>query len=285
VLRSEIETEAQRFTTADWWADNNSQLGSEKITDLTVANVSIWEDDVKLTAGEQAALLALLPNELLDGVIEDWMLESNTHPTGVNWRRIELRCEAKFKRWKEAEHTTIEQDYTTRDVGIEFHVDGIIITDAASGVYRDNKVRQIADTEPAGLARWFFEAASVLHHGGSIEIVEADIADRVNPGQRVSLGGGHADWATMKALVSQVVDGPGTGSTRVTFGPPKSRNARDRIDALKMNRVQGRRSLSAGTVQTGEDAPGGALTQSTITPRHNSTSGFTGGGGGNAGWG
>ena len=287
VLRSDIEVEALRFFSADWWAENNSPLGSEMISDLTIANVSAWIDGVKMTASAQAALFADLPNELLDGVIEDWMLSSTRHPSGVSYQRIELRCEAKFKRWKDAAHTlpASGEDYTTRDVGIEFHVDGIIVTDATSGVYRDNVVAAYADDEPPGLARWFYEGASVLHYGGSIEIVDAEIADSMNPGQRVNLSGGRAEWLTMNALVSRVVDGPGAGRTTVTFGPPKSRNARDRIDALKMNRVQGRRTTNAGTVQTGVGAPGQTVSQSTISKKPNSTSAFTGGGGGgNAVW-
>lgn len=280
ILRSEVEVadlNANHATTAlkvAWWQANDRLLSDPLVSDVAISDVKFFVDGVELSEVEAAALVAAKPRYLLDGEITDWM-----EADGVTFQEVEIRGQAQFKKWTTAEQTTIDEDLIASGKFRTVNVTGIIATNALTQTYSTVELVQDQESEPAGLARWFYESTSVLHYAGQIVITEAEIADRISVGQRLNLSGGRAEWETMNAMVTAVDNDVGAGTTTVTFGPPRFLGVRDLIEYLRINRVQGRRLTGASTVQTGKLPAGNKITQSGARARRNTTSSSPGGGG------
>ena len=287
VQRSDVEVRplnANHFLAATrvaWWKDLCTVLKDTRISDVQIIDVKFIAKDEE---GNDVEIAQPYANQLIDGEITDWMEEKE----GVEYREVEVRARAGFKRWKDDAHTQPVGGGDLITLGessyVPVSVPGVIATNAVTKVYSTSEFTQQQEPEPLGLARWFFENASVRHFAGSIVITEPRIADRVKLGQRLNLTGGRPEWATMKALVTGIEDDVGTGTTQVTFGPPKYLGVHEMMEYLKINRVAGKRTVSAETAQTGQADAGTTITRSSVRARHNTTMGFAGGGGPNT-WG
>jgi len=277
ILKSDVTVQPLNHNSANaadqvaWWKEHCNILEDPRKSNIVISDVQVLVDGVPFVG-------PLYANELVDGEITDWM-------TDVDYIEVEIVCHATFKQWNDDAQTSLLYDLAAQNNPVRFTTGkGVIITNATTGTYSTSRYTQQQEPEPLNFARWFFENASVRHWAGKLKITDPEIIDRVAIGQCVNLTGGHVDWTTMHAMITAIDDDVGTGATYVTLGPPKFIGAHDLLDYLKFNRLQGIRTTSAYTAQTGQVGAGSSISQSGMRASWNSMSGFTGGGGDDGFW-
>jgi len=128
------------------------------------------------------------------------------------------------------------------------------------------------DWMPAGLAQSIYEDFSVDQWSGTIPLSEAEVNTKLDAlgitgsagiGLKLNLSGGRAEWATMNAMVQEVLEDVTTGRTTFVVGPPEHLSVQDYITfALAFrNRVswQNPATRALGTFANNTEMPLGEI--------------------------
>src|SRR5262249_23488242 len=128
---------------------------------------------------------------------------------------------------------------------------------------------------PVGLAKFIYDAISVLQYEGSLTLQEQEVSAPLSIGNCFNLtGGALAEWSTMAAMVQAVTENIDTGETTVEFGPPRNLSAGELVDLLRVNRL---RHVYSGFSMRAAGMPGDASGDVALgqnTPEKNSVSGL-----------
>lgn len=89
---------------------------------------------------------------------------------------------------------------------------------AAGTIYSTIKLGP-CDTVPAGAATAYYNALSTVMWEGTITLKERECSGLVAPGNRIRLLNGVAAWATMDAVVQEVIENIQTGETIIQLAP------------------------------------------------------------------
>jgi hypothetical protein len=114
-----------------------------------------------------------------------------------------------------------------------------LTTNATTGEYRAKTVTQYPEPVPAGLAQNVYNAINVLQFEGEVVLQEEEVSGQLLIGNLLNItGSATAEWAGMNGLVQEVTENIDTGQTTVRFGPPKTLNAGELVDLLRVNRFR-----------------------------------------------
>jgi hypothetical protein len=241
----------------EWWKEKIPWLKTGYIRNISVA--------VGTRNGELN-----LARELTVGTIPDWM--------GVQSEDETIKAELSYEKWSAETGGELQQKVGLSGNPPQVITVDIVSTDAETGTYSNATDDAYGEAEPAGLARFLYDSAAILHYSGSIEDTRQECVGTINVGKRLNLTGGKAAWATMQAMVVSVTERFHTGETAVKFGPPEYLAPQDFLEFHRVNRRERWRWTTGATAATGIFGGGSTVEIGRRTPKVNSTSGPTGGG-------
>jgi hypothetical protein len=114
-----------------------------------------------------------------------------------------------------------------------------------SGVKGSNAVQKVyavmsdyteAEQPPTGLAAVLYSALSTLQYEGSWNVIRQEPAASNTMGIVLNLTGGRTEWASMNALVQEIVDDLDNGITTYKFGPAGHLTIQDLMEQLRTTR-------------------------------------------------
>jgi hypothetical protein len=181
----------------------------------------------------------IYPKELLEGEIQDWM-------TGVNQAEGYIGCAAS---WTEPDGTKM----TNVPIAVRFRC-----TDALQERYTRYQTEEVGEPQPEGIAAKLYSALSVLHHEGSLSMVEDEVTGSVQVGNRVSISN-VPGLSNMTALVQVVDEDVESGKTQIRFGPPSQISPQDFVELLRPNRMRGGGSRYSAERNSSTPSSGGAV--------------------------
>jgi hypothetical protein len=203
-VRARIVAEPPDLNDLDWWLERLPQLQSANVSNVTLDEVYL--DSVPL------------PNELIDGQIADWMeLQDDI-------ALVSARISYTDTDPVTGEETTKER----QPFAASFRC-----TDGTTGTYSRIQSLSLGEFVWVGLAAVLYAQLGRLRHDGTLEFVEQDCSGRVGMHHRLQLSGGRDEWLTMDAQIQAVREDIATGTTQVTFGPPRHLEPTDLIAALR----------------------------------------------------
>lgn len=241
-----------------WWLLKHPQYrphdpSNPADTGNNIASFSIDPDSIQRAPNPDAdahgnpALDLGFTTELTTGQLTDWM--------DFQSQRVTLRCKA----------TVVHRNGTQpQEIQLTFQC---LSTNATSGAYTHESVGAFQEPMPVGLAKFIYDAISVLQYEGELVLQEEDVSGSLAVGQLFNLtGGALTEWETMAAMVQSITENIDTGATLVRFGPPRNLSAGDLVDLLRVNRsrlvvnVNSMRSNGTpgggnGSVDLGENTP------------------------------
>jgi hypothetical protein len=251
-MRQRVEVEDVKSESVGWWlrhcpffrdarfkrmppADGGTP---EPISVVKGSGGVMDEEGLKLSEGAFGDLYVSpeeTPRMMRKGGVAEWMTDE---AAGGEQKEVKEAAGTVFARlnWVEEikdEYGKVSHYKEVRDYEMELKV---TLTNAKSRVYSQNRVEQVAEALPVGLARRFYEEAAYLRHDGQVVLTVADVVDVPVVGMRVNLSGGRAEWAQMGAVVQGVgVDLDG-GRVTLSLGSPAWLAPPDWISFYRQNR-------------------------------------------------
>lgn len=200
---------------------------------------------------------ALLPRELIEGQVADWM----TFTTQQETVKIRARINVRDSGGELAD--TVAKDFSVN----------IITTTATTGTYKSSAITASGESPPVGLAQALYTGLSVLEYDGSITLVSEEVGAASVPsiGHRVNLTGSRAEWQAMEAVVQEVTEDVDLGTTTLRVGPPQHLGPRDIVELLRVNRF--RFVYTASSARAGTSTSSGSVGLGRTTPKENASSG------------
>lgn len=230
-----IDAAAQRT----WWQRVCPELVAPGIADIEIddATVQVFRRDpdtdelVEVPWADESRLLRFV----IEGAIAEWMHKRHEEYT--------VQCDAEWTRDGEDQTGSL----TAR----------VLATNTLTGTYRTTGSLSPAEPVPTGLAEAFYTALATLHFEGQLTVTETEVgADfTIGIGHVLNLATGRAEWAAMRAFVTQVALELATGQTTITVGPPPHLAIADLIEQQRVQR--NRQSADWVLRQTGQQAGGG----------------------------
>lgn len=217
---------ATTATRLAWWQKKKPALASSLVSDLVIDAASV---EVKDESGA-AVSLAAFPNEL-NRAIPEW------NEPGYENRHVTITCKANWTQHADLLHHIPARKYKDREIAVRMS-----ISDAVSGDYSTPASVISGEAIPAGIAQKLYEALSVLQWEGRDVRVQAEISNPAGTGPIATLAnvlnltGGHAAWAAMNAQIQQITEDEGSGTTTISFGPPRHLGAGDFAALFQFNR-------------------------------------------------
>lgn len=200
----------------DWWKSHCPDLADARIQNLALANITY-------------DTLPTYPHELLEGSIQDWMLEETT---GHNYSLHAVETKVSV----EATYDQIVDGKTIKVKGRKYTAT-ITTTDATTRSYsRFSETLSGGEYYPSGLAASLYAAGSKTWWDGQVVISGAECQLGIFPGQALNILNGKAEWATMAARIVAVQHNLDTGRTSIQVGPPRQMTLGDLADQLRRNR-------------------------------------------------
>lgn len=202
---------ADEATRKAWWQERLSWLQGA---------VSFTVDQV--TRNSPSGAGPFLPREITGGTAAPWMRDDEGTPITTRKERI-----------------TAKVSYVLADgtIGEREVSEDLTATNGESRVYSTIEQVVYAEPTPVGLAESIYNALSVLQWQGELTLSEQECSGLVGLGQVLNLTGGHADWATMAAMVHQVTFDLENGRTSVALGPHAHLTVPDQVELLRVNRT------------------------------------------------
>ena len=112
----------------------------------------------------------------------------------------------------------------------------LVATDATTRTYSTLQQFEGGEPVPVGLAQNLHDALSALQYQGRLTLVERECSGVLSVGQRLNLAGGQPEWASMHAVVSELVEEVDSGRSRLTFGPEGHLGPQDLVTLLRVTR-------------------------------------------------
>ncbi|MGB8356325.1 MAG: hypothetical protein WCD79_20670 [Chthoniobacteraceae bacterium] len=227
--------------------------------------------------------LSDLPRELVTGSIAPWMAKpgkpgggGTTIPTDgyVHAARMTIACQIEYNGTldDDAANYYLSNWINNTPGGTWFYVT-ITSTDAITQTYQKPISETNAETPPAGLAEYVYNALAQLHQEGDFPIKEQECSGAMQVGMGLNLTGGRAEWAGMQAQIQRVVEDLDAGTTTASVGPPKHLSPSELLDLLRswrtVNQQEGLDPRSTGTNDGntgGSDGIGPAPSTDNSTP-------------------
>lgn len=167
-----------------------------------------------------------LPNELIEGSIEDWMRKK------VGTVKVEVTV-----KWKDGVTWDADAEAVLGAFGQHTFEISVRATDAVTKLYKGVNFWKPADEAPTGIAQGVYENLSNPHFQGSWAIIERDVGGTRYHGKKLNITGGRAEWATMNAVIQSVSWDVASGATTISFGPPDHLGPQDLIELQRMMRT------------------------------------------------
>ena len=194
-------------------------------------------------SGEVAVDPAKYPNALLEGSFHDWM--------GVYYAACTFTCLIKYS-YPDDESAYSTQDWDAVKIfGPDEEADDgshfsptielscpITATSAVTKTYYSSQGYESPEPAPAGFAAVLYAALNVLHYEGTYTVVQPEAQTGNTLGCVLNIGGGLAEWATMKALVQEIEDDLDAGRTTWHTGPPGHLTVQDLMEQLRYMRTR-----------------------------------------------
>lgn len=200
---------ADKATRCAWWSAkvpwlSSAGLGDHAITDFDVVNVT------RETSR---------PNEPTTSNLGPWMVDDDGDALQTGTEQITGLV--KFTR---ADGTKGEKVVPVR----------VTSTNATTRFYSTLQTIVSGEPVPAGLAHKYFDAVNAIQYQGRHVVLAAECAGEVGIGNKLNLTGGREAWATMAAVLWEVVENIDTGETAVSFGPPENLAPPDLVANLEL---------------------------------------------------
>ena len=222
-----------------WWQER-----VPSIAQIDAADITLHDETVIIEKDPDTGLplydIDDLPRYIVEGTVQPWMKDG-----GVKAANIEITVLADITIRKP--DNTIARIIKNRPIALK-----TVGTDAITKEYRAAETISAIEDVPTGVAASLYTAVSRLQFDGTITIIGQDPAAGYRPGQKFNILGGNAEWATMGAIIRNVVQNSVNGSTRITFGPAKNLGADDIVSLLKRIRTSRQARLGMATKLTGK---------------------------------
>lgn len=220
----------------------NAKNGSTPIYDT--ANIGIQTlttvispDDPEAIKPDPGFTLNAMTEELVDGVICDWMKTNDHVYSCVADMKVDLiynghdAATAALFTFDPAHPETP----TDPGAGILSRDYRFTATNASTKTYEELTNEQVSETPPVGFAEKLYRGLSMLHYEGTITTIEDECSATVGIGTVLNLLGSESrpDWATMNAQVFSIVEEIDLGKTAIRIGPPVTLNAQDMTEMLR----------------------------------------------------
>jgi hypothetical protein len=192
---------------------------------------------------------SVYPRTLMMGTIQPWMLVSGGGPVNAFPGYVELQMDYDL-----LTEIGVSPVRVLRSVKNEIYRIPVIITNATTKTYSQQQVADPGESPYAGLAQAIYDALEPLQFAGSVSLHETECGSRQILGRRLNLTNGPAAWATMDAMISEVIERLDNGRTEIKVGPPPYLTISDVIQLLQAtrSRVSPNRSEFASGQATGQ---------------------------------
>jgi len=214
------DTLALESTAAKWWLRRHPELANYAAYSLRNMTRQAPEVDY--------------PNELREGVIQDWMTrftDDSVDPATakdiavredvltVICTYVMLDDEGAVCRVEETTLTEkIQVTNITPTPSLAYpDADGI-----QTGTRKFRRLSEVVaeETLSTGLAQALYDALNVPQWQGTLSLIEEEVTGTIGPGKLLNITGGAAAWATMRATVQSVQEHLDTGTTTIQIGTP-----------------------------------------------------------------
>lgn len=214
------------LTDKAWWKAHDDSLRDQNLADFEI--VPHLQPIVK---ADPDATFIDLPNILLEGEVQPWMNVQTQEQVIQAFLTSTRRRDAGYGPLPEAVEKRVMQTLNLR----------IRATDADTGSDGERTYSTTADSVsaepvPTGLAAAIYAAWNRLQFDGRLLYEAAECDGLLHPGAALNITGGRSEWATMRAIVSQVIETLDTGRTEVIFGPARHLSPADLIALHRANR-------------------------------------------------
>lgn len=276
--------QSQRIRVADmpadpndiaWWIQHRPELESENIEYLMINGAK--RNGYKL------------PYELLEGSIQDWMVNpiwnpnfnmfvNNPYPHGHAIRAmpetIKAQAHYKIKDPSGKASTKVE----SREISVTVTVTNANYPDMSrtnytKTYYKDTQTTSTGgESVPAGIARTLYEAINRPQYDGTIILLAEDVDAVVAMGCVVNISGLKSDWETMVSPVQSVQFSLDSGRTTLRIGPADHLSIQDLTEYMRLNRTRKPATSNVDRISGGSNS--GAVELSSQRPRSDATAGL-----------
>jgi hypothetical protein len=230
----------------NWWGDHVDWLYDFSASRLNLEDDSTggyvaapqYEDDGQT---EVSYNIEDYPNELIKGNLADWM--------GVKAARVTFysaftymypdvaddESRAAMKIFGGSTDGTNATDTGQAPIPVTCTVMG---TNAATQTYARLSSYTSPEPVPAGLAGVLFSGLSALHYSGRYAVTANEAPANNCLGVVLNISGSQQEWATMNALVQEIVDELDIGRTTMKVGPPAHLTIQDLMEQLRYTRTR-----------------------------------------------
>jgi hypothetical protein len=244
-VRGEIvsdELTADLLATKQWWVDHGvAWLGDSEVEDVVVTPAARQLSESVLDEDPEATPLQYVLSPESAGV--------------AKWMKTDANIEA--KQWTETFRALVSfrrgvNKYTNHMITLRLKT-----TNLPSGVYSSLRSAETGEEAVLGLAQAIYNGLVTPHWEGSVTLTEQECGTDIRIVNTLSITGGTGRYATMNAVVQEVVYNLRAGERTLTLGWPKHLSLDDLIEIVRFNRtrrvfqrvdVQG-----SGEVTDGED--------------------------------
>lgn len=243
-----LGTEQIAPTSKTFWKDNIPALKGYLDANLAIEQATDDEDNlIPYIQKASDGTASTMPRYVVSGAVADWM-------TGVASEEVIVTAKITYN----------GATLTKFDGGVASV--RLVGVDTSISNFEQLLSFDAEEETPSGLAQALYEALGVLHFEGSFSLAEEEVSGLAHPGQKLRLVGGSAPWATMDAVIQQVVENVDTGKTQIFFGPPSHLGPQDLVAQLRANRgaraswrrkerSTGRRTVSGGYSEGPQSTP------------------------------
>jgi hypothetical protein len=238
-VNAKVVVRPYSLTSSAWWGKHLRWAIDDRTTGYTIDTSTVQLKKLDKYGAETSTDLnqTTFPSELVDGQLAGWM--------GVKSAGAVAKAVVAVTTTDEAGNTSVERKL----VSVRFTA-----TDAVEKVYSTlTSVTGAEDppgwsgtawTDSERLSKCLYDALNSPHFEGRVVIVENEPFDWLETqsitgagmGCAVNISGAETDWATMRGIVQQVDISMDSGTTAMTFGPPKHLGIADIVEWLRENR-------------------------------------------------
>lgn len=227
VVRGEIFSKAIAYNDIEWWKARFPALNDSRIDGLTMIKVERPNADTPTTFDD------MLPYELLNGQVADWMTAPGGEPALHSEGQEELVATFSYTMYDDSSYPGYGKIKQVTDCKVTHKFTS---TNLPSGLYQDVSVDDLGDPIPLGLAQNLYNSLSVVQYDGQITLHETEVMGTVGVGKAINIAGGRQEWEAFKAMVQTVDEDIDRGVTNITVGPPNHLSPETLIALMKMNR-------------------------------------------------
>lgn len=238
-----VEAEAIDVNSLSWWQQVVPALRDSRILGLTFAGTP---ERIDYDTG--ATITNGLGRRVIDGQLADWMV--NPDGSDISWQKEIVTCE--FEMQVQLDDAEELSDLNVQIARQKYQVE-ITTTNAPAGetTYSTLATFEEGDPRPTGMAEYLYNSLNTLQYDVVIVQHKSDCDGEVQLGNTVNIdNSAESAWASMFALVQQVVCDIDRGTTEITCGPARHLSIDQILELLRVGRIR-RRWTNPSTVTDG----------------------------------